>query len=535
MKYQSLYRKYRPSDFNEMYGQKIAKKILKNSIINNRLSHAYLFFGPRGTGKTSMAKMFARICNCLEPIDGNCCEKCQNCIESKEKSCVDIIEIDAASNNGVDEIRELKNKISLVPNKLKYKVYIIDEVHMLSTGAFNALLKTLEEPPEHIVFILATTEFYKVPNTIVSRCQTIEFKNISEEDIFDRLKEISFKEEILITDEAIREIAIYSNGGLRDAIGLLEKVNLFVGKENTIQVGDVQESFGMISDLEIRELIDYIDDTEENKILEKVKKIISSGKDLMKVSNQILIAFRKKIIENNNYSLIEKIKIINNYQEQMKKSHNQSLLFEMLFIELITKTNVRPKEEKNIASEIKKTEKSMMDEISSDSVNNKQKTTININKNIRINNSFATADKNKLLEIKQKWDSLKEFVFDSKIGALCCDLVDAVPVVCSNTNLILCTEYSSTSEKMNDVINDYEMVLQTKFNLKLNIIAVSKEEWNELKKKYIENIRSNYKYEYIDENQEKIVKNKEKNDNISNDEMVTKVKELFADFNIEEE
>ena len=255
----------------------------------------------------------------------------------------------------------------------------------------------------------------------------------------------------------------------------------------------------------------------------------------MKVSNQILIAFRKKIIENNNYSLIEKIKIINNYQEQMKKSHNQSLLFEMLFIELITKTNVRQKEEKNIASEIKKTEKSMMDEISSDSVDNKQKTTINVNKNIRINNSFATADKNKLLEIKQKWDSLKEFVFDSKIGALCCDLVDAVPVVCSNTNLILCTEYSSTSEKLNDVINDYEMVLQTKFNLKLNVIAVSKEEWNELKKKYIENIRNNYKYEYIDENQEKIVKNKEKNDNISNDEMVTKVKELFADFNIEEE
>lgn len=540
MKYQSLYRKYRPSNFNEIYGQEVAKKILKNSIVNNRLSHAYLFFGPRGTGKTSMAKMFARVCNCLETIEGNCCEKCQNCIESKEKSCVDIIEIDAASNNGVDEIRELKAKVSLVPNKLKYKVYIIDEVHMLSTGAFNALLKTLEEPPEHVIFILATTEFYKVPNTIVSRCQTIEFKNISNQDICERLKEISKNENILITDEAINEVAIYSNGGLRDAVGLLEKVDLFVGKTNSIEVADVQTSFGMISNIEIDALISFIEKTEEAVLMEKTQEIIASGKDLMKISNQLLLAFRKKIIENKKYDLIDKVKIINAYQEKMKKSHNQSLLFEMMCIELCYKTNVRnAKKSFDIEN---KSEKPKVEDIKiertakNDCVFDKKNTNnIKVDKKTRINNSFATADKNKLIEIKNKWEIFKESVFDLKIGALCCDLVDTFPVVCSDTNLILCTEYSSTAEKINENIENYEQIIQNKFELSLKIIAICNEEWNLLKREYIENVKNNYKYEYKEENQEKVVKFEQKNDNISNDEILTKAKELFGDFNVEEE
>ena len=166
---QSLYRKYRPSNFNEVYGQAIAKKILINSIDHAKISHAYLFFGPRGTGKTSIAKMFARSVNCLAPVNGNCCEKCNNCLSSIDKNNVDIIEIDAASNNGVDEIRELRNKVNLVPNSLKYKVYIIDEVHMLSTGAFNALLKTLEEPPKNIKFLIVVPSKNLLLPTIKSR------------------------------------------------------------------------------------------------------------------------------------------------------------------------------------------------------------------------------------------------------------------------------------------------------------------------------------------------------------------------------
>ena len=223
MDHQTLYRKYRPKNFNEVVGQNTTVKILKNSIINNRISHAYLFYGPRGTGKTSIAKIFSRTINCENSNDGILCEKCDNCNISSNTDCVDIVEIDAASNNGVDEIRELKSKVSFVPSQLKYKVYIIDEVHMLSTGAFNALLKTLEEPPKHVVFILATTELQKVPLTIISRCHTLEFKKIDNSSMKTKLEEIAKKEIIDIDNNALDEIVKYSNGGLRDAIGLLEK------------------------------------------------------------------------------------------------------------------------------------------------------------------------------------------------------------------------------------------------------------------------------------------------------------------------
>ncbi len=227
MAYQALYRKYRPRTFEDFIDQDLVKKTLVNSISNDKISHAYLFSGPRGIGKTSMAKIFAKAINCTNfNKKGDVCDKCDNCVECDNS--VDIIEIDAASNNGVDQIRELKNKISIVPSKLKYKVYIVDEVHMLTNSAFNALLKTLEEPPSYVVFVLATTEFYEVPETIVSRCQCFNFTRISEDSLVERLKMIAKKEKISIDDDVVVEIAKYSNGGLRDAIGMLDKFNSFL-------------------------------------------------------------------------------------------------------------------------------------------------------------------------------------------------------------------------------------------------------------------------------------------------------------------
>ena len=192
MSYQALYRKYRPTDFSDVIGQFNIVKTLQNSLKLNQISHAYLFSGPRGTGKTTLAKILAKNINCLDLNDGKSCGKCKNCLSIINNECSDIIEIDAASNNGVDEIREIRNNVNIVPTQLKYKVYIVDEVHMLTIGAFNALLKTLEEPPSHVIFILATTDLHKVPITIVSRCQCYEFKKIRNEDIVDRLK-IEFK------------------------------------------------------------------------------------------------------------------------------------------------------------------------------------------------------------------------------------------------------------------------------------------------------------------------------------------------------
>lgn len=225
MKYQALYRKYRPKTFDDVCGQQIVVQTLKNVIKNNKLTHAYLFIGPRGTGKTSIAKIFAKTINCLEPHDGISCEKCDMCVSNNTNENVDIIEMDAASNNGVDEIREIRNHITLLPTVSKYKIYIIDEVHMLTQGAFNALLKTLEEPPEHIIFVLATTEPQKIPLTIMSRCQSFEFKPISTSIIKDRLKYISEKENIKIDDESLDLIAEESNGGLRDAVSMLDQLN----------------------------------------------------------------------------------------------------------------------------------------------------------------------------------------------------------------------------------------------------------------------------------------------------------------------
>ena len=196
MAYVALYRTYRPKTFSEVAGQKVIIKTLQNSITHNKIGHAYLFSGPRGTGKTSIAKIFAKAVNCLNPHEGNPCNECDICKGLDKGDISDVIEIDAASNNGVDEIRDLRDKVKYMPGASKYKVYIIDEVHMLTTGAFNALLKTLEEPPKHVIFVLATTEAYKIPATILSRCQRFDFKNLDTDEIYDKLSEFSEKESI---------------------------------------------------------------------------------------------------------------------------------------------------------------------------------------------------------------------------------------------------------------------------------------------------------------------------------------------------
>ena len=252
MSYITLYRKYRPQKFEDVVGQEVVKKVLINSIKDNKIGHAYIFSGPRGTGKTSMAKIFAKAVNCLNNKDGNLCGECEVCTKNQNEE-IDIVEIDAASNNGVDEIREIRNNTKLLPIQYKYKVYIIDEVHMLSPSAFNALLKTLEEPPSHVIFILATTEFNKIPTTVVSRCQKFDFKKIKTTDIIKRIKHILELENKGLDDEIIEFIAKLSNGGLRDAINLLDQV-LSLNKKD-INIEDVYEITGYIKNDDIFNLL----------------------------------------------------------------------------------------------------------------------------------------------------------------------------------------------------------------------------------------------------------------------------------------
>ena len=281
MEYYALYRKYRPKKFTDVVDQESILKILTNSIKEGHISHAYLFSGPRGTGKTTIAKLVAASVNCLNLKDDcSICGECENCLDIKNNS-PDIIEIDAASNNGVDEIRDLKSKINLVPSKLKYKVYIIDEVHMLSISAFNALLKTLEEPPSHVIFILATTEFYKVPETIVSRCQCLNFSRIKTSSIEKRLKEIAKLEKIKIDDDAIHAIADYSAGGMRDALGMLDKLSSY--NLETITEEDFLQINGLISKQDIDDFIKAILNKDNKEVIETIDTFEDKGYDFSKL------------------------------------------------------------------------------------------------------------------------------------------------------------------------------------------------------------------------------------------------------------
>ena len=286
MAYQALYRKWRPQKFEDMVGQSAVTKTLKNAIIHHKTSHAYLFTGPRGTGKTSAAKIFAKAINCLNPQDGEPCNDCLLCKGITEGTIGDVIEIDAASNNGVEEIRDIRDKARYAPTQATYKVYIIDEVHMLSTGAFNALLKTLEEPPKNVIFILATTEPHKIPATIISRTQRFDFRRITNDEIIQRLRYILEQEEIAYEEEALSVIARCANGGMRDALSLLDQVISFsddkVSFEQAIQVS------GSLTDDLMIEFVRLLTQQQAQAALLQLQDLLLLGKEASRLIEEWL-------------------------------------------------------------------------------------------------------------------------------------------------------------------------------------------------------------------------------------------------------
>ena len=387
--YQALYRKYRPTTFDDVVGQDVVVKTLINAIKNNKLSHAYIFSGPRGTGKTSIAKILAKAINC-EDENSIICDKCVSCTQINNKQSTDIIEIDAASNNGIDEIREIRNKVGLVPTTGKYKVYIIDEVHMLTTGAFNALLKTLEEPPSHAIFILATTEFHKIPATIVSRCQKFEFKKIENKKMFDRVKKITIEEGIKIDDNCIKEIVRLSDGGLRDCISLLDQVNAYTN--GNIDYNSICDVNGIIGYQTLINFLIAVFNKDLKYILHNINLFDDNGKNFVKITeellshlrNILLISVNKELVDDSEYyssfinikteDIIYLIETLNDGIKNIKNSGDPLLAFELLILKYCNYDNEKY-EIKMINDEIKEMkcinkEVSTIQEISSTSNNN---------------------------------------------------------------------------------------------------------------------------------------------------------------------
>lgn len=533
--YQALYRKYRPSTFKDVVGQDVIIQTLKNAIQNNKLTHAYLFAGPRGTGKTSTAKILAKTINCKNLNNFEPCNECDSCIQINNKQTTDIIEIDAASNNGVDEIRELKSKVNLVPSNSKYKVYIIDEVHMLSPGAFNALLKTLEEPPQYIIFILATTEPHKIPATILSRCQRFDFKKISTKKIVENLNKIVSNENIIIENEALEEIAILSQGGMRDSISLLDQAISYCPENISCQ--DIHDINGTIGNEEMKKIIDVILDKKIAQLLKIFDDLDDKGKNLIKLVEELVLYLRNILIYQvapNYFEETEKkiyiqmsekiepeilLKYIKKFSKtiyDMKNSDNEKItleinLIEMSNIEVAASVQIEESVEKRQENKIsvenlqskkqpeiieKKPENIKIDiplKTEEENIKNKQIEEI---KRIRINNTLSGFNKKELLQYKEKLEQIKKHLFDEIYSQWVSLIFDGELKASGKNHLIFVYKDIPMESLFNQNWNIIEEILEDTYHEKIKVVATNIEEWNQIKQEFNSKTK---KYEWKEE------------------------------------
>lgn len=544
MQYLALYRKYRPDNFDDVVGQDKVVKVIEHAIETNRISHAYLFSGPRGTGKTTTAKIIARMVNCTNLVDGKPCGVCECCKNIFNNN--DVVEIDAASNNGVDEIRELRDKVNLVPTLAKYKVYIIDEVHMLTVQAFNALLKTLEEPPSHVIFILATTEPHKIPLTIASRCQKFQFSKVSDDQIVNRLRQIVDNENVQITDDALYEIARLSDGGMRDAINFLDQLISY--KDSEITIDDVYQVNGSVSYDDIYKFIVDINAGNKSEIINVVEEIDHTGKSIIKFIDEVIIFLKDTLIYVNNSKLSEisskneKLKEIGSLMDQkkiytlimtlndivnkIKVSSYPAIVVVVSILEFVDNNiavdnlndNVRIVEKKDILlekkdDEGKKEEKIIVSNSENDKIDEevkndaKEETMVKVEvnliddnlKQIRINNTFVDASKQILIDIKNKWNLVNDYLLSNKYSVVSGLLNDTTPVAAGTRNLVLLGKYDAVVERINEVTDVVSSLLKEILNSDYTVICLTNDEWEDEKKKYIDNLKSSKKYSYINE------------------------------------
>lgn len=544
MAYTALYRKYRPSNFASVVGQEVVVDILKNSILNNKVSHAYLFTGPRGTGKTSIAKILAHAVNCLN-FNGDICGECEVC-KNLEINDSDIIEIDAASNNGVDEIRTLRDNVKLLPSFCKYKIYIIDEVHMLSTGAFNALLKTLEEPPSHVIFILATTEPNKIPLTILSRCQRFDFNKISNEKLVSRLLYIATQEGKIVDKSILEYIAEISDGGLRDAINLLDQVISLPQESVTLE--EIDRLSGRISQNTLFELLSAISTGNYLSILNISDIIYGEGKNYKDIADGMLAIVRDLSINfevdsyfNKDYSsklatinipfdkLISITSLLNELIKELKNSNDPKMLFDIYMVNicnsLSSKGNLSVKKEDinnsqtvelknkevNNISNIKENKEKLdinkdsdEDTINEETINTSNDTINGDLKSIRINNVLAEADKKILNNIVKLYDKIGDYVSNKVYNTLSILLLDGHVVVASTKYLLFAFESEEDVTLFDNNYKQIELFIKEVFEETYKVAAVTKKEWQRIKDDFIKNKKNQIPYVFIDENDVKL-------------------------------
>lgn len=540
MAYKALYRTYRPSTFEEVAGQKHIVKTLKNALATNKIAHAYLFCGPRGTGKTSMAKLLAKALNCEEGL-GHQCNHCSNCLAVSDGSHPDVIEIDAASNNGVDEVRDLIEKVKYSPIKGRYKVYIIDEVHMMTSGAFNALLKTLEEPPAHVVFILATTEAHKVLPTIVSRCQRYDFSKVDDEDIIKRLKEIFAKENITYEEDALKSITTLADGGVRDALSIADQVIAYSG--SNISEKDVEDLFGLAS---IEEKVDFLNSINEQNtkyVLEKMNKFIEAGVDIKRLTTDMLDILKDVIIYKNtndvsllvklkenqvkdfsnkitNKKALEMINILLDAQSNYKFVNNIRTLFEITLLKLlnvssatdVVNENIRSTNESlvnNTSKETKVEEKQVQTNINSvptQPVAKQDETSTKILEDANSLSQVATmGEKNQLTQddlikimvtgnkemkmaLISKWKSLEDYKLHPTLGKFATLLLNGKPYVMNEKVLVLDYQFANEAEKVNLIANQNKLceVVKLISGVQTKIYALSRNESYDASRTFME-------------------------------------------------